>query len=78
MSKGTCADTTHKKHDGISAQYARVLKALQWAVNFCDPLSIRSEEEWQGYRNAHLLAWGIEPALKKSDVLGDADDIVKI
>lgn len=78
MSKNNCVDPAHKPHAALAGSNAKLMNYLRLMVNFCDPLSIRTEEEWINYRDAHVLAWGIEPAVKKSDVLGDASDIVKI
>ena len=74
MSKNNCADPTHKPHAGLAGGYARLLTSLQWAVNFVDILSIRTEEEWLSYKTAHKVAWGIDPAVSKEQVLGDDRD----
>lgn len=54
-----CTDPAHKPHEGIAAQNAKLLTALQWALNNIDPITpeILGDE----YVRYYELAWGIKP-----------------
>ncbi len=57
-----CTDPTHKPHDGLAAQNARLLTALQWALNNIDPMAeVAYTEEFVKH---YELAWGIKPKVK--------------
>lgn len=62
VNKG-CTDPTHKPHAGLAGGYARLLTALQWAMNNIDPFT--KEVDPSNYVKAYELAFGIKPEIKK-------------
>lgn len=64
-----CTDPSHKPHEGLAAGNARLLTALQWAMNNLDPAA--KEFYPDDYIRCHLIAWGVKPIVKKEELDDD-------
>ena len=55
-----CADPTHKPHAGLAGGYAKLLSALQWALNAmpADDREFLATSGDPDYHAAYQLAWG--------------------
>lgn len=63
MKTKDCSDPTHKPHAGLAGTNAKLLNALQWAMQHLDPLA--SFVDIEEYKRYYRLAWGVDPIIKE-------------